>query len=93
MFIHELPDDSVGIHDDQIPERHGPDQHSLRVQDIADVDGLGVEADLADPVDRVADRHILFEVDILDRHDTARRILRIAEQVIDVLAGLGLRVL
>ena len=93
VLIHHFPDDRIGIENDQIAQGHGSDQDSLLVHNITDINRLGIQSDLADAVNRIADGHVLFEVDILDRHDTSCRILRIPQQMVDILSGLRLRVL
>ena len=89
VVVHDLADDLVIIFEKQVAKGHGAAEHALIVDDIADVDGLRVEADAADTLDRVLDGHGLAEIHVLDRHDRAGGVLRIAEQVVDVRPGLG----
>ena len=93
IVIHDFPDDRIRIKNDEIAQRHCTDQHSLRVYYITYINSLGVKSDLADAVNRVADCHVFLQVDILDRHNASRRVLRISEQMVDILAGLRFGVL
>ena len=88
VVVHDLADDVCLLLEEKIADRDGADQQALLVKDIADIDGLGVESETLDPLDRILDGHGLDEVDVLDRHDASRGILRIAEEVVDVRAGI-----
>ena len=87
--MHDVTDDLVTVHEQQITQGHGSHQSSLRIQHIADIDGLTVEAYLTDPLDGLIHRQILLQVYIFDRHDTSGGIFRIAQQMIDISAHIG----
>jgi len=86
--MHDVTDDLVTVHEQQITQGHGSHQSSLGIQHIADIDGLTVEAYLTDPLDGLIHRQILLQVYILDRHDASGGIFGITQQMIDVSAYL-----
>ena len=86
--MHDVTDDLVTVHEQQITQGHGSHQSSLGIQHIADIDGLTVKSHLADPLDGLIHRQILLQVYILDRHDASGGIFGITQQMIDVSAYL-----
>ena len=91
MLLHDVLDERVVIlTEQQRLDRDHADQ-LMAARDIAGVDRLLVDARAADAQNRLADGHVRAQGDIFGRHDRAGRILRIAQDLIDLLAHLRLR--
>ena len=89
VFIHHLADDRVGVCHDQVTQSHCTQQDALGIQNVTDIDRLCIKTDLPDSFNGIPYCHALLEIYILDRHNAAGRILRIAEQMVDVRARIG----
>ena len=63
----------------------------MRVGHIAGVDGLLVDGLFADLVEALAHDHRLVEGDALRRHQAARAVLRVFEDLVDLFARLAVR--
>ena len=104
LFVVERADrDDVLLHDrldrrvvvltkKQILHAHKTDE-LVSARDVAGVDRLFVDARTADAEDSLLHRHIGPQRDVFRRHDRARGILGVAQDLVDLLAhiGLGLR--
>ena len=66
------------------------DQLAL-LRDIAGIDGLFVDTDLADLQDGLCNRHLFSQRDIVYVHHASRAVLRILEQLVDLDSCLLIR--
>ena len=87
VVVHDLGDGGIQFGQQQTAHRHDA-QQPVFVHHIAGVEGLGLLALLADGGERLAHRHLPAQTDILEGHQTAGRILRIVQQLVQALAGL-----
>ena len=62
------------------------------VEDIADIDGLGIDTDPADSFNCFLYRGAFLQVDILHGHYASRTVLGIAQQMVDLAAGICVRI-
>jgi len=88
VAVHDCADAVVRLFQQQRPQRHGADQLSFGIKHIAGVDRLRIHAQLADALDGFIHIHVFFQIDELDRHHAAGGIIRILQQMVDVLAGI-----
>ena len=93
IFVHDLPDDLIGLTQQQVAQSHRAQKFTLSVQHIADIDGLTVQSHRADSVNSPLHRQALLQIHILHRHDAACGVLRIAQQMVNIPTGLRAGVL
>ena len=84
--IHDVLKDHVIIRQQQILDRNNTLKLALGRGDIADIDRLLVLADLADASKRLAHAHVFFQIHKLGRHDTAGRVFRVFQVLVDKCA-------
>jgi hypothetical protein len=85
MMAHDVGDRLVQLRHHEVPERDRAEQPSrLRLHDVAGVDGLLLARHGADVPERLPDGHPGVQADELRGHDAARRMVRVAEELLDL---------
>ena len=89
VFVHDLAHGGVVVRgEEQILDRHRAEEFPP-LGDIAGVDRLLVHARAADTGDRLGHGHARPQRDILRRHDRSGGVFGIAQDLVDLLAHLG----
>ena len=88
VLVHDLGDGGVQLGQQQAADRHDA-QQAVFVHHIAGVQGLGLLSLLADGRKRLLDGHFPAKADVFQRHQAAGRVLRVVQQLVQALAGLG----
>jgi hypothetical protein len=72
------------IGDDQIAQRHRPEQFAGGVEDVTGVDGVAVAGLGPDTRERRRRGHVRFQANELGRHDAAGRAIGVLQQLLDL---------
>ena len=84
--VHEVFDAGPWGRQQQGPQAHVVDEAALVVDDVDDVDGLGVPAVPADVVERFRDGPVWPETDVVGSHEAADAAGRVSEDGLGDLA-------
>ncbi|GIW19984.1 MAG: hypothetical protein KatS3mg065_0280 [Chloroflexota bacterium] len=87
---HDLADRGVGLGDDEVAEGEDADEVPLVVGDVDVVDRLGVRLELPESVDGLSRGQVVGDGDELGRHDPAGGVLRVAEELPDLVGLVAL---
>ena len=86
ILCHDVADLSIPLAQKHLTDCDNTQQFLGGVRHITGVEILTVLAIRTDPADRLHDRHVRAQPDILSRHDRSGAVLRIFQQSVDVLA-------
>jgi hypothetical protein len=87
--VHQRLDRRARVGQEDLPEAKVVDEHAAGVNDVDDVDGLGVAPVLADVLEGVGHRPVGHEPDVVRVHEATDALGRVSEDGLGGLAVLG----
>ena len=84
VFFHDIADDGIGFRKQKVFGGDKPDQTARRVHNVSGINGFFINRNRADMVERLGNRHRLFQSDVFGGHNASDTVIGVLEKFVDL---------